>query len=94
MAGVYPRSSTASTSVFYWLRWLSLLFLWAVTGCGSSSSGTLVGVGDPGASGQRLTFNGAFTRFFVGTQGEMEFNLSLLERRDPPQPVTQLAANE
>ncbi|MFT0787099.1 hypothetical protein [Synechococcus sp. H55.10] len=61
----------------------------SITGCGSSSS---TGI-DPASLGSqtRLTFNGALTRSFSTTQGEMEFNIALLQAGDPPQPVTQLS---
>ncbi|NJM00430.1 MAG: VWA domain-containing protein [Synechococcaceae cyanobacterium SM2_3_2] len=41
-----------------------------------------------------MTFNGALTRSFMGNQGVMEFNVSLLEPGDPPRPLTQLSANQ
>ncbi|WP_457432769.1 vWA domain-containing protein [Thermostichus sp. OS-CIW-17] len=63
-----------------------------LAGCGSSG-GTGI---DPSAVGSqaRLTFNGALTRSFSGTQGEMEFNIALLQGGDPPQPITQLSASQ
>lgn len=74
--------------------WLLLLVLVGscLVGCGSSG-GTGI---EPSAVGSqaRLTFNGALTRSFSGTQGEMEFNLALLQGGDPPQPVTQLSAGQ
>lgn len=74
--------------------WLLLLVLVGscLVGCGSSG-GTGI---DPSAVGSqaRLTFNGALTRSFSGTQGEMEFNIALLQGGDPPQPVTQLSASQ
>ncbi len=71
-----------------WVIALILLGI-SIAGCGSSSS---TGI-DPGSLGSqtRLTFNGALTRNFSGTQGEMEFNIALLQSGDPPQPVTQLS---
>lgn len=74
--------------------WLLLLVLVGscLVGCGSSG-GTGI---DPSAVGSqaRLTFNGALTRSFSDTQGEMEFNIALLQGGDPPQPVTQLSASQ
>jgi len=74
--------------------WLLLLVLVGscLVGCGSSG-GTGI---EPSAVGSqaRLTFNGALTRSFSGTQGEMEFNLALLQGGDPPQPITQLSASQ
>lgn len=74
--------------------WLLLLVLVGscLVGCGSSG-GTGI---DPSAVGSqaRLTFNGALTRSFSGTQGEMEFNIALLQGGDPPQPITQLSASQ
>ncbi|MGY4591412.1 hypothetical protein ACVWXF_002080 [Thermostichus sp. MS-CIW-40] len=74
--------------------WLLLLVLVGscLAGCGSSG-GTGI---DPSAVGSqaRLTFNGALTRSFSGTQGEMEFNIALLQGGDPPQPITQLSAGQ
>jgi Ca-activated chloride channel family protein len=74
--------------------WLLLLVLVGscLVGCGSSG-GTGI---EPSAVGSqaRLTFNGALTRSFSGTQGEMEFNIALLQGGDPPQPVTQLSAGQ
>ncbi len=66
------------------------------SGCGSTSSSSVGGLGTSLPSGvqEQATFNGAVTRSFVGTQGEMEFNISLLEPGDPPRPVTQLSANQ
>ncbi|MFS8794024.1 vWA domain-containing protein [Synechococcus sp. R55.8] len=63
-----------------------------LVGCGSSG-GTGI---EPSAVGSqaRLTFNGALTRSFSGTQGEMEFNIALLQGGDPPQPITQLSASQ
>ncbi|MFS8800216.1 hypothetical protein [Synechococcus sp. R60.3] len=63
-----------------------------LVGCGSSG-GTGI---EPSAVGSqaRLTFNGALTRSFSGTQGEMEFNIALLQGGDPPQPVTQISAGQ
>ncbi|MGY2716311.1 hypothetical protein ACVW0R_001130 [Thermostichus sp. MS-CIW-15] len=71
-----------------WVIALILLGI-SIAGCGSSSS---TGI-DPASLGSptRLTFNGALTRNFSGTQGEMEFNIALLQSGDPPQPVTQLS---
>lgn len=78
--------------------WLLLLVLVGscLVGCGSSG-GSSGGTGiDPSAVGSqaRLTFNGALTRSFSDTQGEMEFNIALLQGGDPPQPVTQLSASQ
>ncbi|MGY2802826.1 hypothetical protein ACVWZ1_002624 [Thermostichus sp. MS-CIW-25] len=74
--------------------WLLLLVLVGscLVGCGSSG-GTGI---EPSAVGSqaRLTFNGALTRSFSGTQGEMEFNIALLQGGDPPQPITQLSASQ
>lgn len=74
--------------------WLLLLVLMGscLVGCGSSG-GTGI---EPSAVGSqaRLTFNGALTRSFSGTQGEMEFNIALLQGGDPPQPITQLSASQ
>jgi len=74
--------------------WLLLLVLVGscLVGCGSSG-GTGI---EPSAVGSqaRLTFNGALTRSFSGTQGEMEFNIALLQGGDPPQPITQLSAGQ
>jgi len=74
--------------------WLLLLVLVGscLVGCGSSG-GTGI---EPLAVGSqaRLTFNGALTRSFSGTQGEMEFNIALLQGGDPPQPITQLSASQ
>lgn len=74
--------------------WLLLLVLVGscLVGCGSSG-GTGI---DPSAVGSQahLTFNGALTRSFSGTQGEMEFNIALLQGGDPPQPITQLSASQ
>lgn len=74
-----------------WVIALILLGI-SIAGCGSSSS---TGI-DPASLGSqaRLTFNGALTRSFSGTQGEMEFNIALLQGGDPPQPVTQLSAGQ
>lgn len=74
--------------------WLLLLVLVGscLVGCGSSG-GTGI---EPSAVGSqaRLTFNGALTPSFSGTQGEMEFNIALLQGGDPPQPITQLSASQ